>query len=701
MIKTDHGCRVITFAGTPEFGAGPSALIFHHLPKCAGTTFRHQLVSRFESFYDASFLESWARDHLAIRQSTVKRLAIAGHAALGMHELLPPQYRAYYITVLREPYARALSEYRFLRNWYCPIPPLADYLRRIQPNFLVHRLGNGDFDLAMERLSSFYYLFGITERFDDFLAHLGSVTNLDFSIYTSRNCSSAGNEEPAGPIRDEFIEHNALDIQLYEAARILFDDRVRGMAFSSIPPQQAATKAPDEYIHTLPEITRLIDDRRFSEAALLVDAIVPGDAAEKLQLLISSSKLHLSAGHITEAVARANAATQINTECALVEASILRSSNVVAERSVLVSALNHFRSIVSTQPDSQLNCFRESVRSELMATEKAFIASRAWHRDTRAYLHGRWIIKRLAALVMASLTKPVRVALYGNGSHTEWLLALLQQLPLPIQVTIILDDNADPSSPEVRQGTISVCRPDPELPPDCDCIILSSDSAEHMLRQRCDEVFNGLITVHSLYEGSPLSPGPYAKVDPGLPRISLVTMASPIGRAANVFWQAQVQAQCYPNLEHVIAVASGCTAPPDELLPWEIQVPIPNTVNYGDAVRMVLGKATGEWVCLASPEDSLKPLAYHAMAQQHLSHDVLLGVTSLTQSGVTVDLLPPGCLSRDALHEWWHRGDSPPSANAMFFRRRALMQTMAVLPTDLSAAALRYELLMRVSSGLG
>jgi len=324
-----------------------------------------------------------------------------------------------------------------------------------------------------------------------------------------------------------------------------------------------------------------------------------------------------------------------------------------------------------------------------------------WNRDYRAFLHGRWVITRLAALVMETAAKPVRVALYGNGRHTEWLLALLRQLPLPISVTMIMDDKAGRSTPVSLQATVPVCRPDHKLAHGFDVIIPSSDSVEYQMSKRCCEVFGHAVPVYFLYEGLPFPPGPYAKVDPALPRISLIIVPTENDPAVSVTWQALVQAQYYPNLESVTSAAACRPVPANGLLPLSREIAIPNSAGYVAAVRAALAEVTGEWICLANSEDSLESGALRVLAQQTADTEVILGATRLTRNGTCVDVITPRSTLPDALLDWWHHDVMPSSANAMFIRRAAILEAMALLPGDLSPAAVRYELLLRLAKRHG
>ncbi|MCG3130752.1 MAG: hypothetical protein FLDDKLPJ_01524 [Phycisphaerae bacterium] len=100
-----------------------------------------------------------------------------------------------------------------------------------------------------------------------------------------------------------------------------------------------------------------------------------------------------------------------------------------------------------------------------------------------------------------------RIALFGAGEHTRWLLDLVQTLPGP-KIEFLLDDKA---------GAIREIKGIPVIRPDAasvrggeglDAVVVSSDSAEERIFVRATEAFPRL-KVLRLYEGLP--PGPYDK----------------------------------------------------------------------------------------------------------------------------------------------------------------------------------------------
>lgn len=100
-------------------------LIFLHLPKTAGTTFRDILTRQYPARalygFEAGDEQHAAEIFAAMTPAKLARLrVISGHLPFGVHKLLPRKAR--YLTILRDPVERIVSQYfHVLRNHhhYC------------------------------------------------------------------------------------------------------------------------------------------------------------------------------------------------------------------------------------------------------------------------------------------------------------------------------------------------------------------------------------------------------------------------------------------------------------------------------------------------------------------------------------------------------------------------------------------------------
>ncbi len=136
-------------------------VLFMHIPKTAGTAFREAIAANYlqsEIAYlypsPPGFLVSDLRA-LPIEQRRAYRVVI-GHYQFGMHEALPQSSE--YITVVRHPAARVLSQYAFSQQTQPELTTFRDGRPVSLPEIFEKRL-TVDFDNAMVRCFS-----GVDER---------------------------------------------------------------------------------------------------------------------------------------------------------------------------------------------------------------------------------------------------------------------------------------------------------------------------------------------------------------------------------------------------------------------------------------------------------------------------------------------------------------------------------------------------------
>src|SRR5438067_1113873 len=98
----------------------PEALIFLHLPKCAGTTL-NRLIEReyplLEIYSVDPVFYRWSSAHLwSLPKSRLQRFRVfKGHMPFGLHHILPQP--ATYFTVVRDPIDRMISAFHFMRGY--------------------------------------------------------------------------------------------------------------------------------------------------------------------------------------------------------------------------------------------------------------------------------------------------------------------------------------------------------------------------------------------------------------------------------------------------------------------------------------------------------------------------------------------------------------------------------------------------------
>lgn len=227
-----------------------SALIFLHVPKTAGMTLRHVLASRYrprETFVIGNDINADIRRFVAMEARRRERIRLLmGHMSFGLHEFLTPGSR--YVTVLRHPVDRVLSEYRFLKtNTRHPLHEqvaamsLAEYLERDVSGQAANgqtRLLSGSHEpgspgipgsesldessvaRALDNIERYFVLAGTQERFEESLLlmarRLGWRT---WPFFVVRNVTGTRVNHPAegDDARARIESFNRLDMALYRA----------------------------------------------------------------------------------------------------------------------------------------------------------------------------------------------------------------------------------------------------------------------------------------------------------------------------------------------------------------------------------------------------------------------------------------------------------------------------------------------------
>ena len=225
-------------------------LIYLHLPKCGGTTLNrlieweyppHRIYSVDPSFFRWSY-------YRLLRKSP-RRLdglrVIKGHMPFGVHRQIARPCT--YITVLREPVERVISEYYFALHH--PLHPqhkrmqsltLEQYVTTTphhnlqckllagpppQRDFLAGDCTDETLAAAKANLAAHFSLAGLTERFDETLALLKVLFGWKLSHYASFNVGQnrPTRQEVPESTRQIIAERNRYDVAIYQHVLPLFD----------------------------------------------------------------------------------------------------------------------------------------------------------------------------------------------------------------------------------------------------------------------------------------------------------------------------------------------------------------------------------------------------------------------------------------------------------------------------------------------
>jgi hypothetical protein len=228
--------------------------VFIHIPKTAGTTLSGVLQTNCppDAFWRLGnvFKGSAGADEgkLAQIQASGPKLAwktrtmhvLAGHFPFGVREYLPADAR--YITLLRDPVARTLSQYSGALAEEA-IPRDASFEDVLAAGTYIYdnlqtRMLCGDIapfgpvtdemlERAKENLRTEFLAFGLVDRFDESLVLFQRRLGLRSILYVDQRVASRSRK-----VRDGFVEiaesFNRYDIELYRWACEHFDDELEG-----------------------------------------------------------------------------------------------------------------------------------------------------------------------------------------------------------------------------------------------------------------------------------------------------------------------------------------------------------------------------------------------------------------------------------------------------------------------------------------
>ena len=213
-----------------------NAIIFYHIPKCGGSTLRKILEKHYTSF---DFSTNLPQNITEINTNAKGVFTICGHTVWGLHEHLNSNINARYITLLRDPLDRCISSYHFGKHKLKHNYTCEEYIDRYLHNFFVKTLGSGSLQLAKKRLVDSFYLFGVLELFQEFLALLCDKLLIEENEYSIENISESSKLKIDQQIIDNFKKKNRLDYDFYKWAKGVFQERISNLVVKktqSLPP---------------------------------------------------------------------------------------------------------------------------------------------------------------------------------------------------------------------------------------------------------------------------------------------------------------------------------------------------------------------------------------------------------------------------------------------------------------------------------
>ena len=202
-------------------------LAFVHIEKTAGTSMIHLLRHNYLLRYlDVRPLNHSGRVFKATDLELYLKLcpvlrAIGGHSVVPWSDL-ESVADVKYITLLRDPVRRYVSQYRYWLSHLGKDVTIEEYLGRQGPrNLQVKRLaGEENLEKAIETIEHKFLCVGVVEQFDSYLKELESILgSSQFSAFRIEENINRKNTTAADEIiekyKDAIVECNQIDISLY------------------------------------------------------------------------------------------------------------------------------------------------------------------------------------------------------------------------------------------------------------------------------------------------------------------------------------------------------------------------------------------------------------------------------------------------------------------------------------------------------
>ena len=172
---------------------------------------------------------------------------IYGHMHFGMHHYLTKPYT--YFTVLRDPVDRVVSHYYYFlgKGHFKQETSFEEFITRDKFfNFQTRYLagGNPDLETAKANIDTYFPIVGITELFDETLFLMKKHFGWDNIVYTKKNVTAKRppKEQISQEILDLIVQHNKMDIELYQYARNKLEEKIKALDPSSKKELQAYKK---------------------------------------------------------------------------------------------------------------------------------------------------------------------------------------------------------------------------------------------------------------------------------------------------------------------------------------------------------------------------------------------------------------------------------------------------------------------------
>ncbi|MEH7385242.1 sulfotransferase family 2 domain-containing protein [Bacillus sp. JJ1521] len=264
----------IFFITEPE--RNDNALLFLHIPKTGGQTFGKIIENQYQISEVLKLRRHQTMDELLSRISKEQPTKIGcnvehlerylqqtpggdaniscayGHMHFGLHRYLSKPFT--YATMLRDPVDRVISHYYYFlgKGHFKKETSFEEFITTPKFfNFQTLYLSGGtapDLDVAKANLNTYFPIVGITELFEESTFLMKKEFGWNDIVYTKKNVTAVRPEKKqiSKEITELIIQHNKLDIELYQYARKLLENKIQNLDSVSYQELQMYKKIQQE-----------------------------------------------------------------------------------------------------------------------------------------------------------------------------------------------------------------------------------------------------------------------------------------------------------------------------------------------------------------------------------------------------------------------------------------------------------------------